>query len=240
MTLLTLRKMNTGSGSLECSGSSVYIKQAIACCIKVRETVIMFASRFVVLAVMLFSVGSAAKLPETFELCKIDATDSQTCLKRAFQKSFVLLKDGLPELGVLPIDPLEISELTVSQGEGAVSMTLTMTNVVATGFKDVQVISSAQEEIKPGSTNMVSEVLVPDLKLLADYEIEGRILVLPIKGQGRCNFTLSNVHVKAKLENEIITVDGENYIRVNKFIVDTNPEEILMHLEGLFGGDVRL
>ncbi|KAF4530557.1 hypothetical protein B566_EDAN018607 [Ephemera danica] len=42
------------------------------------------------------------------------------------------------------------------------------------------------------------------------------------------------------MENEIITVDGENYIRVNKFIVDTNPEEILMHLEGLFGGDVRL
>lgn len=38
----------------------------------------------------------------------------------------------------------------------------------------------------------------------------------------------------------MVTRDGEDYIRVNKFNMDTNPENLTINLENLFAGDTKL
>lgn len=38
---------------------------------------------------------------------------------------------------------------------------------------------------------LYTESISPELRLEADYEMSGRILLLPIQGKGPCNITLS-------------------------------------------------
>lgn len=52
-------------------------------------------------------------------------------------ETFQKYRNGLPELGLAPLDPLRIDEMDIVQGEGPVNIVLNFKNVDITGFSDV-------------------------------------------------------------------------------------------------------
>jgi hypothetical protein len=48
------------------------------------------------------------------------------------------------------------------------------------------------------------------------------------------------MQVKSALESGIVTKSGEEYLRSDRILMDLNPKDFYMHLDGLFGGDERL
>lgn len=41
---------------------------------------------------------------------------------------------------------------------------------------------------------LYAELTVPHTEIIGDYDMNGNILILPIKGQGKANITLGKVH----------------------------------------------
>ncbi|PSN54023.1 hypothetical protein C0J52_10174 [Blattella germanica] len=70
------------------------------------------------LLVLLVAVGlssDAAKLPDTFKKCR-RRDDQNTCLAAAIEKALKAMKDGIPSLQLLPIDPLAVSQISLQEG----------------------------------------------------------------------------------------------------------------------------
>lgn len=51
--------------------------------------------------------------------------------------------------------------------------------------------------------------------MLSDYEIKGRVLVLPIEGRGKANLTAENAEIQAKFQPKVTTKNGKNYIQID-------------------------
>lgn len=62
-----------------------------------------------------------------------------TCNTKQVQKFFDKLSTGVPEIGIMPLDPLKITKIDIISGEGPVSIELSLNNVTITGFKDTEV-----------------------------------------------------------------------------------------------------
>lgn len=64
----------------------------------------------------------------------------------------------------------------------------------------------------------------PQVALIGDYSINGRILVLPIQGEGKCNLTLDNMDISIKWTGNSVTKNGKEYLQTDKFkfVFDTS------------------
>lgn len=102
----------------------------------------------------------------------------------------------------------------------------------------------------------------PMLKLVGQYKIKGRVLILPIEGAGDCDLSMENVFIMVNFTGEGIERKGKHYIKISdpNVILKTKKYEsdLIMEvsflkkgffifnfrlntrLENLFNGDKRL
>lgn len=118
---------------------------------------------------------------------------------------------GIPSLGILKMDPLRIDKLLIDQGSGPVSIKLDFKNLDISNLKSI-VIDKVQWVLlllklcfkiviifiycsfNPGGNNVDIELhpLKP-IVMDGDYEISGKVLILPIVGNGRCKINIGNI-----------------------------------------------
>lgn len=56
----------------------------------------------------------------------------------------------------------------------------------------------------------------PLLKLVGQYKIKGRVLILPIEGAGDCDLSMENVFIKVNFTGEGIERKDKNYIKISE------------------------
>ena len=78
------------------------------------------------------------------------------------------------------------------------------------------------------------------MEFVGDYVMDGRILLLPITGQGKSNVTLVDLTTRHELTGEPVVKDGETYMRIKKYKVKFEPKLVKLYFENLFNGDKRL
>lgn len=91
---------------------------------------------------------------EWIKTCKLTDPALNECFRKSAEETQHKLKDGLPSLGVLPIDPLEIEKISLPSTGGAVSLNQVYKNVKLYGisdakYLDVRLVSS---KLKLGCT----------------------------------------------------------------------------------------
>ncbi|KAL6432106.1 hypothetical protein ACFW04_006673 [Cataglyphis niger] len=80
----------------------------------------------------------------------------------------------------------------------------------------------------------------PQVDFIADYKLEGRILLMPIQGEGRCNLTLYNLTSKQEIHFKKFQKDGETYMQAVNYFIKFIPEHITLHFDNLFNGNTFL
>lgn len=78
------------------------------------------------------------------------------------------------------------------------------------------------------------------MALIGDYSISGRILVLPIQGEGKCNLTLDNMDMSIKWSGKTVTKNGKEYLQTDKFKFVFDTSRLYMNFGNLFKGDKAL
>uniref|UniRef100_A0A1A9ZDI3 Uncharacterized protein n=1 Tax=Glossina pallidipes TaxID=7398 RepID=A0A1A9ZDI3_GLOPL len=84
------------------------------------------------------------------------------------------------------------------------------------------------------------EFQVPIMKIVARYEIDGKLLLLPIKGSGNGEFIFKDVHITGTHKFNLEKRDGKNYIKTVSFLTSMEPRSITFKFENLFGGNKEL
>ncbi|XP_066144886.1 protein takeout-like [Euwallacea fornicatus] len=167
--------------------------------------------------------------------CKVSSPDFDTCLGKAIQSVFHASKSGLPEYGLTTsFDPLIIPKLTIGTGQGAVQLTQYYTDLSVTGFSDITV-ENAHFDFKNLLLNVFAHF--PKIVQKGHYTVHGKILTLPVNGDGQSTLELSNIAVNITFGFEKVKKNKENYLKVMSCVLDIIPQNMKVNFENLFNGN---
>ncbi|XP_059610295.1 protein takeout-like [Phlebotomus argentipes] len=196
--------------------------------------------RFIFLiSVLLFVKSSlAAKFPDDIPKCK--PADLQ-CLPEVITKVIRMVPNGHRGLHLIPIDPLHVDEIKITQErESPVNINLMLSNTDITGLKNLVVTKVKGFDKDPTNVVFEAEATLDRVMLLGQYKIDGRVLILPITGNGKSNLTLDNLTFKIKFKTSQTYKNSKVYIQTKDFLFNFGTTRLHINFENLFNGDQAL
>lgn len=95
-------------------------------------------------------------------------------------------------------------------------------------------------EADPHTSKYEVYATIPKITVSGDYKINGRVLVLPIQGQGKANLVFENAEMVVKYKPKVVVKKGKDYIQTEKFQLSFDTTRMRINLENLFNGDKAL
>ncbi|XP_059490190.1 uncharacterized protein LOC132205255 [Neocloeon triangulifer] len=181
----------------------------------------------------------ARKLPTGLKGCSRNDPDLNACLLQSANAAVPYMSKGIPSYGVLPMDPMRIDEIAILDkgAQKQLALNLIMKNVDLVGLRNVKVNKiSLSPDGGPASWNCNT----PYLSLIGQYDVSGKVLILPIQGKGDINITMENVEYTYKFDVEKFTKGTKTGIRPANHSLDFKTSRITMRLENLFNGQKEL
>ncbi|XP_065208837.1 protein takeout-like isoform X2 [Planococcus citri] len=152
--------------------------------------------------------------------------------------SLYALKLRDPRYKVPKLDPLFITALTVEQGIRQIGISLTLKNSSIYGLRDA-IFKEARTNI-PGR-HIEWDFEIPKIYIEGNYEVTGRILILPIVGNGKANVTITDLKITYKYDWDYITKkNGRKYMNITTSSLGYQNGRTYFQLENLFNGDKLL
>ncbi|XP_067014111.2 circadian clock-controlled protein daywake [Anabrus simplex] len=191
----------------------------------------MHLLRFIVLGVAVLST-SGLDLPSFIKRCK---WGDQKCVLESANDALPHLIQGDKKYKIPPLNPLLVQKIEVEQG----GLKIKMENVKHY-FTDNSNFTSFTFDVDQKKYAYTLET--PLCRILGDYEISGKILVLPISGKGKANITIENLVLgfTADIASEK-KADGKDYIKlVNGKLEATSLSRAYFDFTNLFNGDKTL
>ncbi|XP_014290335.1 protein takeout [Halyomorpha halys] len=138
-------------------------------------------------------------------------------------------------MGVNPIEPFRFITMSVNQGTGPVTIKLDLKNFDMKGLSNMEI-----KEVTNDWKTMIIKAHLKQLDCEGDYSIEGKVLVLPISGTGKCSIVVKGVDIVATLKFSEVEKGGKNYFHVDSFETDITPTRSIFNFQNLFNGDKAL
>ncbi|XP_014272566.1 protein takeout [Halyomorpha halys] len=161
-------------------------------------------------------------LPKTWTICHKSDPNINICMKTAITSAIKELMKGDTKLEVPPIDPMLFRSITVDQGAGPVGITLKFTNLNIHGLSRV-VIDNVRTDYSTGYRYDIDFHVTGKLRISGDYVSNGKVLVIPIRGEGKSNMTFDNFSGRITMRGQEVSKDGERFIQIYKtdIIIET-------------------
>lgn len=126
----------------------------------------------------------------SFNVCKKNDPNLDKCLKTSIQAVIPDLGEGYPKFRIPAIEPFELPSLEID-GKGSsksVSIDLKLKDVKIMGLTST-VIDSLKMDVDNYKLTGKLGFSKP-IEITGQYTVNGKVLVLPITGNGACNLVL--------------------------------------------------
>lgn len=198
-------------------------------------------------------------LADGIQICHRAGKDMNVCLATAIEGALHFLKDGLilhsinpltffskqsktflgsPALNIVSIDPYRIDFAMATHTAGNTNFNLksSLKDVDVRGLVEfTKVLRVATKFDK--KFGLKTETQTENLEISGDYTMNGQILVLPIRGIGKTNITLTDVTTLVDIRGDYIMKDGDTYIDVTSLKIKLKPKRARFYFENIFNGD---
>lgn len=85
------------------------------------------------------------------------------------------------------------------------------------------------------------DILLPHLYIDGQYEVDGRILLLPIRGNGQLTGNFTDATGSCKIQMEVVKdASGDDHVHISEFRMRISIRQGTLKLENLFNGDPTL
>ncbi|KAJ8723377.1 hypothetical protein PYW08_003289 [Mythimna loreyi] len=165
---------------------------------------------------------------------KCSLSDS-SCLKKSAQNAITAFAAGIAEVGTEVLDPVRIDVIKIDLS----GLKLTIKDADIKGLKNTVV-----DKIKIDTEKKVIEFSfhAAPLTLKGKYKASGRLLLLPITGDGDMTLKIKNIEIKLTMLYDIIkNEDGKDVIDLKSYKYSfENNENTHFKLTNLFNGNKEL
>ncbi|KAJ4447893.1 hypothetical protein ANN_09902, partial [Periplaneta americana] len=159
------------------------------------------------------------------------------CVQDALEELRPHLVKGIPELDIPSCEPLELKEMVLDQGKGAVSLKSTYKNIKVYGSTKFQ-LRNIRIDIDKKRVRM--KMRFPLLRMSSQYNMDGRILMMPIKGNGNSEGNYTGIEATITIQGEHIKRNGQIHFSVKDFDLKFSIGHATVYLDNLFNGDREL
>ncbi|XP_021930047.1 protein takeout-like isoform X2 [Zootermopsis nevadensis] len=190
------------------------------------------------LVLLAFSVGPALgyfkEKPPFMQVCYKADPEFVRCSTEAVQMIMDSIKNGLPALGIEPLDPFNIPEIKILQGgDGPVALNASLVNVTVRGLTSTKILSN---KVNFETYAFSTQMKIPRLRIDAVYTLKGRILVLPIVGHGDAWLEPEDLDIMSEVDLTLRSEDGITFFKVQDVQVNFTIGKLRLRLKNLYNG----
>ncbi|RZC39868.1 JHBP domain containing protein, partial [Asbolus verrucosus] len=146
----------------------------------------------------------------------------------AAQDAISQLKKSVPEVGLPSLEPVVVSHLIVAPGPELFQVRQNYTNLSNFGFTTARV---SKFDVHFENNTIDMEFTVPKLRIEFDYDYDGKILLVPIKGTGHGQAMHNDTNFIVTFNLEEYQKDGEIFFKVVESKVTLSIKELKVHFE---------
>ncbi|CAK9807231.1 Protein takeout [Anthophora plagiata] len=179
------------------------------------------------------------QIPSFLKICHRNDPDLGECIKQSVNSLKPYLNNGIQVLGIPSCEPFRLEEIDIDQSSGPIYIRSKYNNVSIFGGSNIAP-KSIKVDFEKNRIRM--KVYIPRLEMIANYNLNGRIMMLPIRGNGlgRGNFTDIDAIIMLQLQRYTNDRTGLVHQRVEDIYVDFNIGHATIQLNNLFDGDETL
>ncbi|XP_067014328.1 protein takeout [Anabrus simplex] len=203
-------------------------------------------SRYVVLClVVLVAACKAAPSPSAIGkklgLCSRKTPDLDTCLRNRLQVLIPdVIKNGFPELDLLPSEPAYIKELLVQYRNGNWTADMALKNTKTYGISGVQIHRVRTQLDDPKNFHAEIDFTMPAILVEGDYKVDAKLFGIPLNTKGFFNISMTNVSATWDITGVHINKGGEDFVRVTRFSMLPEVGDLKVYGSNLIPGNEEL
>ncbi|XP_063224781.1 uncharacterized protein LOC134532292 [Bacillus rossius redtenbacheri] len=187
-----------------------------------------------------FSCAASLKLPSYLKKCSRSDPKLNECALKNGREAIPTLIKGDSYLRIPVLNPLQLEQVKVSEGTGGVKFTLTLNKASVYGVKQAEV-TQINIDLNKKFVSVKLEIKENYLQLISKYVVDGKILLIPIRGEGDFNLTLNNARGEFKTNFDLVKhEDGLEYIKLKDSELQFEIDQAYFDLQNLFNGDKAL
>ncbi|XP_055383167.1 protein takeout-like [Condylostylus longicornis] len=192
--------------------------------------------------VLFFIIGCVfGKFPEDIEKCKYGDVE---CIKKVAGDVLQKYPHGLESLKLPDLEPFHLENATfgdASTPRENFDVKLKMSDFDLFGLSKIVFEKFVGFEKDPTKSKFEFYGRIPNLKINAKYDVKGKVLGLPIEGDGPLEMEIGNVDVSLKIKlKESEKKDDKTYTKVDKYKILIDAKSFKINLKNLFKGDKNL
>ncbi|XP_017064724.1 circadian clock-controlled protein daywake [Drosophila eugracilis] len=188
------------------------------------------------------SIEASDGFPSPLKRCKVE---DESCLVAQAQTFFKAFKKGIPERQVTGLEPIDLGTMRVDSGGHSESLQfkLIMSNAKLYNLANSVVVKSlkgfTKDLTKPLKLTMVMDA--PELEVRAKYDVDGKLLILPIVSKGDVTIRMTEVLTKCRIMAEPVKrSDGHAYLNITDYKTVTKIQGGHFNMSNLFNDNVEL
>ncbi|KAL1490576.1 hypothetical protein ABEB36_013246 [Hypothenemus hampei] len=193
----------------------------------------MKRNSILVLVLTLIGLAESTKkdLPSFLHVCKRDDADITACMISSIEDLRSYLINGVPEYNIPSLEPLVMHDFFAEEAAG---MKIIVSNVSAWGCTDFFVRGLS---VNLDTLQFTVDVDIPKLRIEAHYHLDGKLLLVPVKGDGNLETNITEVSARAELQGSLKDKDGEKYMTYDDVRLKVHVGGGSVRMENLFNGD---
>ncbi|XP_066247806.1 protein takeout-like [Euwallacea similis] len=189
---------------------------------------------FVLLVLYSNDVAAAKGLPSYLKLCHRRIPNLKACVIENINILRPRMKAGVPQLLIPSLDPLIIPEATLSTGN---DFKATFRNIRLYHI-DSFVVDTFNIDIDNYTIDI--KMHFPSLRIISNYTINGRILVLNLNGNGPADGNYTNVRTELSLKGTPFQKNNKTFVKWTREKIDIQIESVHLLFERIFGDNAEL
>ncbi|XP_013113019.1 protein takeout [Stomoxys calcitrans] len=181
----------------------------------------------------------AATFPAEIHRCHPGETDCIVQTANDLLGSYA--RKGLPAASFPVVEPFHLKKVQLTDGHsGSLNLKFSLRDVDVVGLSTVKFDRAVGFSPDPATSKFELYGSLPKLTIRSKYNADGRILILPIQGDGDADISFENVKFSTKFKPALHPKNGKMFLTVDKLKVLLEPQRMNIKLANLFNGDQAL
>nr|QGN03643.1 putative odorant binding protein 9 [Conopomorpha sinensis] len=194
---------------------------------------------FVILNVILCCCQGKIDVDKYLKTCDRTSPEVNECMLEAVVDGLQRLCDGVPELGVPPIDPYHQEEIKVDYKNNQIVAKMVMKNVYVYGMKNAK-IHDARLKADEDRFHLEIDLTSPKIVVTGDYHGEGRFNAYKVNATGQFNTTMHDLVYTWKLDGKPEKRGDDTFVKITSFYMRPDVGELHTHASGIFPDNPEL
>ncbi|XP_069689882.1 protein takeout-like [Periplaneta americana] len=193
--------------------------------------------RVVAAFLVFFSLGDgrSLKLPPYMVPCSRNDPGINDCALKHGKDAISRLVQGDKKYRIPVLEPLVIQSVRVDGGQELAGSFITLDDMSISGLSRAN-LENIKIDLEKNQIDW--ELSVPRIEIQCKYTVKGRVLILPIEGNGNGNITLTNVSLLYSFDfKQEKNSAGQEFLRIQGSRLNFDTSRAYIRLDNLFNGD---